>query len=144
MDVAKLGQREKLAARPCARVQRLTIDPVSGIGISTNLHVLPELLVAHRSAFLKELLDLLEHERVALDRGRVVSLLKPYPMPDPVCFARRRQTTEPLTQFADLNTQTLIDGSSRRPTTTAPRDFVRLRHYPIVPNTSQNVRLTPN
>jgi hypothetical protein len=61
-----------------------------------------------------------------------------------ICFARRGQATEPVTQFADLNTQTLVDGSSRRSAATDLRDFVRLWHYPIVPNTFLSVRLRQN
>jgi hypothetical protein len=32
------------------------------IGVTAHLQVLPEVLVAHRSALLQQLLDLLEHE----------------------------------------------------------------------------------
>ena len=143
VDVPKLGQRQQLAARPCARVQCLAVDPVGGVGVPTHLHVLPELLVAHRSALLEQLLDLLEHERVALDGSRVMSLLEPYSAPDAVRFARRGQAAEPLAQLADLHTQALVDRSSRRSAAAALRGFVRLRHDPIVPNIFLSVRLMP-
>jgi len=38
--------------------------------------------VADRTTFGKKLFDLLEHQGVALDRGRVVSFLEPDPAPD--------------------------------------------------------------
>jgi hypothetical protein len=54
----------------------------SGIRVATHLEVFAQLLVADRATLFKQLLDLFENQRVALDRGRVVRLLQPDTAPD--------------------------------------------------------------
>lgn len=87
----------------------MPVDPVRGIGVSANLQVFAQLLVTDRAALAQEQLDLLEHQRIALDRGGMVSLLKPDPPPDPFCLLRRRQASEPLPQLSDLDLKPLVD-----------------------------------
>ena len=130
----ELGQREQLTARPLAGVYCVAVDPVGGVGVAAHLHVLRELLVPDRAALLEQLLDLLEHERVALDRGRVMGFLEPDPAPDAVGFDGRRQAAESLAQLADLYAQALIDGCACGSPAIVGRDFVWLRHFLIVPN----------
>jgi hypothetical protein len=55
---------------------------------ATSRYSLSSLLPTTRP-FSEEQLDLLQHERVALDRGRVMRLLEPDPTPDVLRLERR-------------------------------------------------------
>ena len=113
----------------------VAVNPVGGRGVAADLEVLAQLLVADRSTLGEEELDLLEDERVALDRGRVMRLLEPDAAPDAFGLERRRQPAETLAQLADLDPQPLVDRRARRSASPRVRDFVRLRHILMVPNT---------
>src|SRR6202162_526988 len=132
VNVAHLRQRDQRATRPLSRLNSLPVDPVGGVGVAPHLEVLAQLLVPHRATLREQLLDLAQHERVPLDRRRVMRLLEPDPTPDPFSLNRRGQATQALAQLANLDSQPLINSRSRRPTSARS---VRLRHLRIVPNT---------
>jgi hypothetical protein len=113
VHVAKLGQGEQLAARPRVRLERLVVNPSGGVGVTAHLHVLAKLLVTDGPTLIEQPLHLGEHERVALDGGRVVGLLKPDVVPYVVRKLGRRQTAELSPQLGDLDAQALIDGRAR-------------------------------
>jgi len=79
---------------PIAGLNALAVHPLGSIGVPLHLHVLPQLLIADGPTFLKQLLDLLEHQGVALDRGRVVSFFQPNPSPDVPRLDRGGEATE--------------------------------------------------
>jgi hypothetical protein len=101
VDLAHLGQRDEPAVAPVTRLDPLPVNPVGGIGVAADLEVFAELLVADGTALRQQLLDLLEHERVALDSGRVMGLLEPDPPPDDIRLVGRGEPAEPVSQFAD-------------------------------------------
>jgi hypothetical protein len=82
VDVADLRERDQLAIGPRAGLDALAVDPLGRRPVAADLQVLAELLVSHRAALGQQQLDLLEHQRVALDRSRVMRLLEPDPPPD--------------------------------------------------------------
>jgi hypothetical protein len=109
MDTADLSERDELAVRPCLKLDAAPVHPIRSVRITPDLHVLAQLLVAHGASLGKEELDLLQHERVALDRCRVVRFLKPDPAPDALRLERRGEPAQPLAQLADLDVQALVD-----------------------------------
>jgi len=68
MNVANFGQAEKRSIRPTISGQRVPVDPLSGIGVAANLHVLGEFLVAEGTTLGEQGFDLPENVGVALDR----------------------------------------------------------------------------
>ena len=100
MDLAHLGECYELAVCPARRFAGLPVNPLRGIGVAANLHVLAETEVANSDAVLKESLDLSEHECVALDRGRVVGVLVPHRRPDLLRLCRHGQTSQPMMQLS--------------------------------------------
>src|SRR5215208_65264 len=106
----------------------MPVHPVRRGAVAADLEVLAQLLVADRTAFGQEELHLLERERVALDRGRVMGFLEPDPTPDALRLDRRRQSAEPLAELDDLNPESLVDRGARRPATWGRRHFVRFGH----------------
>jgi hypothetical protein len=69
MDVANLRERDQPTVRPGARLDCAAVDPIGGVGVSADLDMLAPLLVANGAALSEQDLDLLEDQRVALDRG---------------------------------------------------------------------------
>jgi hypothetical protein len=82
VDVADLGERDELAFRPIAWLDRVTVDPVGGVRVAADFQIFAELLVADGATLGKQELDLLEHERIALDSGRVKRLFQPDAAPN--------------------------------------------------------------
>lgn len=136
VDVAQLGQRDQLAFSPRARLDSASVDPVGPIGVTAYIEVLAQLLVADRATFGQQGLDLLEHERVALDRRRVMCLLEPDATPDALRLQRRGKTTQPIVQLCDLHAQTFVDGGPRWAPAPRRRRVARSGHKATVPNTS--------
>ncbi len=123
VDMPHLGQREEFALRPPAGLDAVSIDPVGRGGVPADLDVLAKLLVADCAAFGQQQLNVLQDERVALDRGRAMSVRKPHAAPDSFCLDRRGKASEPLPQLADLNPQTLADGRTGRSPTPRLREL---------------------
>jgi hypothetical protein len=80
-----------------------------GVCVATHLHVLLEFLVAYREAFGEEPLDLSEHQRVALDRCRVVRFFEPDRRPDAFGFDRARQATHPGAELLEGFVEPVVD-----------------------------------
>jgi hypothetical protein len=127
---------------PFAGLYGVPVDPVSCGSVTTDFEVFTELLVADRAPLGKQRFDLLEHERVSLDCGRVMGFLQPDTAPDPFGFERRRQPTEPLPQLVDLDLQALVDGRSRRAALAGGGEVVRVWDDSTVPNTFTKVFAT--
>jgi hypothetical protein len=128
MDVANLRKRDQPTVRPAARLDGAAVDPIGGVGVSADLEVFAQLLVADGAPLGEQGLDLLENQRVAFDRGRVVRLLEPDAAPDVLRLERGREPTEALPQLADLHAEPVVHGSAGWASATRVRDFVRLRH----------------
>ena len=110
VDVANLGQGDELAGRPAARLQALLVDPLGGISVATDFHVLGQLLVADSATLAEEDLDFTQDERVALDRGRVVGLLVPDVAPDVLRLDRTGQAAEAASELLDAIGELAVDG----------------------------------
>src|SRR5712692_9351445 len=95
MDLSNLLEREQRCAS-CTSLSGLAIDPGRGIRVALDLEVFLQLFVAHGLAACEQRLDLLQDERVALDRRRVVRLVEPDIAPDLVCLGRPGQPTNSL------------------------------------------------
>jgi hypothetical protein len=102
VDVADFRERQELALGPLAWLDPVPVDPVRSGRVAADLEILAQLLVADRAALGEQQLDLLEHERVAFDRCRVMRFLEPDASPDAFGLKRRGQPTESLAQLADL------------------------------------------
>ena len=113
MHVSNLGQREQTFGDPVAWIERLTIDPPGGFGITGHLHVLAEFLVPDSAAFGQECFDLLDNECVSFYRCGVVRLLIPDRGPDAFGLVRGRQSPHALAQLSDRLFQTEVNQPAR-------------------------------
>lgn len=124
VDVSNLGEHEQLfGRRPVAGLKCLAVNPPRGPGVSRDLQVLAQLLVADGAAFSEERLDLLEDEGVALDRRGVVRFLVPDRPPDVLCLGGRRQAAHAAPKLGDRLVKPLVDKLAAWP---ADRRFVVL------------------
>src|SRR6266540_4134196 len=122
VDAANLGDRDELAVRPVAGLDRLPVDPLGSVGVAADLHVLPKLLVSDSETFGQERLDLLEHKGVAFDGCGVVRLLIPDVSPDVGRFCWAGEAAHALPQLLDLGIETFVDDLARGPATRAHRN----------------------
>ncbi len=109
VHVAYLGQGEDVSARPSVARQTLAIDPLGGIGVPADFHVLRQLFVSDSPPLGQERLDLFEHQGVALNGSGVVGLLVPDGGPDALGFNGFRKTSQALPHLGDGRLQALID-----------------------------------
>ena len=125
VDVPHLLQaQDPFGMCEAVRAGCLTVDPVRGIGVAAHLHVLAELLVAHRPALGEEPLHLLQDQGVALDGGRVMGFLVPDAAPDVGGLDRRRESAHALSEFLDLNVEAAVDVGAPGPAATRRKVFV--------------------
>ncbi len=101
VHVAYLGQGEDVSARPPVARQTLAIDPLGGIGVPADFHVLRQLFVPDSPPLGQESLDLFEHEGVALNGGGVMGLLVPDGGPDALGFKGSGRAPEALPHLGD-------------------------------------------
>jgi hypothetical protein len=133
MDLSDLRKGDQLATAPAIRPDPLPVDPAGSVGVAAHLEVFAQLFVADRPSLVKELLDLLEDQSVALDRRRVMGLLEPDAAPDSLRLVRGGEPSQSLAKLADLDFQPLVDICSCWSSPTR-LGLVWLRHGPIVPN----------
>ncbi len=77
VDLANFGQVEEVATRPPISCKCVAVYPLGSVGVTADLHVFGEFLVADGPSFRQERFDLFEHQRVALYCGRIMGLLIP-------------------------------------------------------------------
>src|SRR5712692_5371719 len=94
VNLPHLRCRNELAARPRTLASGLAVYPAGRSRVTRDLEVIFEFLTADRLAVAQERLNFFAHQRVALQRGRVVRLLVPDVGPDTLGLVRRRKTAE--------------------------------------------------
>lgn len=128
VDLPHFGQRqERIRPSDLVRADRLPVDPLGCRTVSLYLQVLAEFLVADRQTFCEQLLHLLQHQRVSLDRGGVMSLLIPDAPPDIGRLQGSWQAAQTPSQVGNIGMQTAVQ---LRPggSPSAPRLFKVFAH----------------
>src|SRR5712692_4290587 len=124
VNLAHLGHREELAARPRTLARGLAVDPAGCGCIARDLEVILKCLAADCLALAEERLNLFTHQRVALQRGRVVRLVVPDVDPDPLRLVRGGKTAEAGAQLLDHEGEATVHRlASRAPPRRACRTF---------------------
>src|SRR6266542_452979 len=127
MDLAQLGQVDPLSGRPVGRLlDCLCVHPLRRLRVALDFEVLSELLASNRLPFAEESLDLLENERVALDRRRVMSLLVPDALPDRVRLDRKWQPAD-AAEVIDRPVESAQNLLAARAATSSRRHLTYLR-----------------
>jgi len=113
MDRSDLLEAEQIPARPITWFHTLSIDPAGSIGVPLDLRVLAPLLGPDRAALVQEFAHLVEDERVALERGGMVSLLVPQLVPDVFSLRGVREAAEAGVEILDGFVKPGVDHRSR-------------------------------
>lgn len=112
MDLANLLQGDELIARRW--LESLLVDPFRSLAVPEDFEVVLEFFRAHRAPLLEKLFDFAQHERVALDRGRVVCLEMPETVPESLCFVWFRETAV-VRELIDCSFEPFVHGLVGRP-----------------------------
>ena len=94
-------------------VNRLPVHPLGRRSVAPDLQIFLKLPVADGSPLGQKPLNLLQHQRIALDRRRMMGLLVPDSAPDSSSFLWTWQATEALPEFGDIGSQPTIDLATR-------------------------------
>lgn len=97
---------------PLARLHGLAVDPTSCVGVTPDLVVLTERFGTDCPTGIEELLDFPQDQRVAFQRGGVVSLFVPDVVLDRSGLKWAGQATEALVQLLQCRVQPLVDRAS--------------------------------
>jgi len=90
---------------------RLLVDPLRCLGVPLDLEILLELLVPDCHVARKQRFHLLQHEGVALNRGRVMGFVEPDASPDLGGFLGGGQATD-IAQCGHLALNALMQGAA--------------------------------
>src|SRR6202521_4049698 len=99
--LAHLRHREELSARPGTLACGLAVDPAGCGRVTRDLEVILKCLAAGRLALAEERLNLSAHQRVALQRRRIVRLVVPDVGPDSLGLVWGGKTAEAGPQLVD-------------------------------------------
>ena len=94
-------------------VDRLPVHPLGRRSVASDFQIFLELPVADGSPLGQKALDLLQYQRIALDRRGMMSLLVPDSAPDSSSFLWTRQASEALPELGDIGSQPTVDLAPR-------------------------------